>query len=70
MSAAPTAITHGSYAGSARPEPTPVLPAAATTTMPAFQACSTAKASGSIVYGCEESVPYERLMTRMFIPLS
>ena len=47
-----------------------MLPAAATTTMPAFHACSTAKASGSTWYGCVEFVPYERLMTRMFIPLS
>ena len=33
VSAAPTAISMGSYAGSASPEPMPVLPAAVTTTI-------------------------------------
>ena len=48
VSAPPTASTNGSAAGSSRPLPeSPSLPAAATTTMPAFQACSTAKASGA-----------------------
>ena len=69
---APTARTYGSYAGSERPRPfpgpEPVLPAAATTTIPCFHACSAAYASGSTPYGWLESVPYERLITRMFMP--
>src|SRR5579862_3620 len=58
---APAAMTYGSYAGSERPRPLPglepVLPAAATTTIPCFHACSAAYASGSAAYGSVESVP-------------
>src|SRR2546421_7443314 len=72
-SLAPTPITNGSYAGSAipvAPAPLwkPVLPLAATTTIPCFHACSAAYASGSTDAGCVEFVPYERLRTRMFKP--
>ena len=59
---APTAMIRLSKAGFARagedPLPWyPLLPAAATTTMPASQACSTAYASGSTLYHCVEFVP-------------
>ena len=43
LSAAPTAITNGSYAGSARPpDVVPAFPAAATTVIPCRQATSAA----------------------------
>ena len=45
-SSAPTVSTKGSYAGDAS-GPDPAFPAATTTTIPAFQARSTATASGS-----------------------
>src|SRR5919204_234251 len=67
VSFAPTAITNGSVAGSVIP-PAPLLPALVTTTMPARQATSTAYASGSSVYACTESVPKDRLSTRMLTP--
>ena len=36
--------------------------------MPCFQAFSAAAASGSAWYGCTESVPKDRLTTRMRVP--
>ena len=46
---APTAMTNGSVAGLVSfVAALPSLPAAATTTMPAFHACSTANCSGSV----------------------
>src|SRR5438477_13010876 len=69
---APIPTTYGAYAGSESPRPfpppEPVLPAAATTMIPCFHACSAAYASGSAPYAWVESVPYERLITRMFMP--
>ena len=66
-SAAATAMTYGSVAGALRRfSERPSLPAAATTTMPARQARSTAKARGSMVYGRFAPLLYDRLITRMF----
>jgi hypothetical protein len=42
-----------------------MLPAAATTTMPASTARFVASASGSVVYDSKTPVATERLMTRM-----
>src|SRR5215510_2142178 len=70
---APAAMTKGLYAGLASPgSPMSVtsLPAAATTTIPAFHACSAAYDSGSSADDCVEFVPYDRLSTRMCMPLS
>ena len=66
VSAAPTDRTYGLRAGLAsvyRLEPS--LPPATTTTMPFLQAFSTAKTSGSTLVSCTESVPYDRLITRI-----
>ena len=68
----PTARMNGSTAGAVI-EPSwakPAFPAAATTTIPFRHATSAAKQSGSSAAGCVEFVPYERLMTRMLLPLS
>ena len=46
----------------------PSLPAATTTTMPLFQASSTAYDSGSSAADWVDSVPNDRLSTRMFRP--
>ena len=43
----------------------PELPAATTTTMPAFTASATASQSGSVRYGSLTGWPSDRLMTRM-----
>ncbi len=70
VSAAPTARTNGLYAGFARPGVVaPSLPAAATTTIPAFHATSAAQLNGSLSGFCGLIVPNERLSTRMFNPL-
>src|SRR5262249_9398820 len=70
-SAAPTAITYGLAAGMVtRVAVAPSLPTATTTTMPFFQAASTAYESGSSTSLCAESVPNERLRTRMLRPAS
>ena len=67
VSSAPTAIRYGSMAGSTRRVP-PLLPAETTTTIPLRQATSAAYASGSSTYDWVESVPNERLSTRMLRP--
>ena len=67
VSMAPTAITYGSMAGSDSRLP-PLLPAETTTTIPLRQATSAAYASGSSTYDWRESVPKDRLSTRMFRP--
>src|SRR5215212_9200026 len=66
-SRAPTVMTHGSFAGE---YVTPSFvsasfPAAATTVIPLFQACSTAASSGSVVYDSAAADDSDRLMTRM-----
>ena len=66
-SSAPTVITYGSLAGE---NVTPSrrgasLPAAATTTMPVFQADSTAASSGSVLYDSAAAEDSDRLITRM-----
>src|ERR1022692_4491473 len=43
----------------------PPLPAATTTTMPAFQAASTAWLRGSVLYDCVIGRPNDRFITRM-----
>ena len=43
----------------------PRLPAAVTTTTPAFQSFSTARQSGSVVYDSCTAAPSDRLTTRM-----
>ena len=66
-SRAPTVMTQGSFAGE-NVTPSLVcasLPAAATTMMPLFQACSTAASSGSVVYDSAAAEDSDRLMTRM-----
>ena len=66
VAVAPTAITNGSVAGSLSVGAVlPSLPAAATTTIPAFQACSTANCSGSVQAAGSPPLPYERLITRI-----
>ena len=70
VSEAPTAMTYGLKAGSRSGVKFPSLPAATTTTIPLFQACSTACESGSREEGWVELVPNERLRTRMLRPLS
>src|SRR5918998_4226850 len=70
-SRAPTVMTHGSFAG-ANVTPSFVsasLPAAATTVIPLFQACSTAASSGSVVYDSAAADESDRLMTRMLYAL-
>ncbi len=59
-SEAPTAKILGSKAGFVSVpvlKAYPAFPVALTTKMPAFQACSTANASGSTWYACRLSVP-------------
>src|SRR5215207_8009586 len=66
-SRAPTVMAHGSFAGE-NVTPSFVsasLPAAATTAIPLFQACSTAASSGSVVYDSAAADDSDRLMTRM-----
>src|SRR6185503_3497972 len=70
-SSAPTVMTHGSLAGE---NVTPSLesaslPAAATTVIPLFVACSTAASSGSVVYDSAAADDSDRLMTRMLYAL-
>src|SRR3954447_24234683 len=66
-SSAPTVRAHGSFAGE-KVTPSFVsasLPAAATTTIPAFHACSTAASSGSVLYDSAAAEDSDRLITRM-----
>ncbi len=67
VSSAPTVITCGSLAGESMPPGpnSPSLPAAATTTMPLFQAASTAIASGSYSAGAVILAPSEMFITPM-----
>src|SRR2546430_704250 len=60
----PTDRTNGSYPGLVRLL-LPPLPPATTTTMPFFQAFSTAKVSGSDQAGAAPGVPYDRFSTRI-----
>ena len=53
----PTERTNGSYPGLVRADVLPPLPPATTTTMPFFQAFSTAKVSGSDQAGALPGVP-------------
>ena len=69
---APTVIAKGELPGDSMPPITgvpsgvfPRLPAAATTTMPAFTARSTASHSGSSSAGSNTGWPSDRLMTRI-----
>src|SRR4051794_33360792 len=63
---AATPMTYRSLAGLARrTDELPSLPAAATTTMPAFQARCTAKLSGSLQKLGLPPLPYDRLSTRI-----
>src|SRR4051812_12994617 len=63
---APTVTTSGSSPGlTIVPGPGPVLPAAATTTMPSCQSRSTAKSSGSTLGSWVDGTPQDRLSTRM-----
>src|SRR5215212_8555479 len=66
-SRAPTVMTQGSFAGE-NVTPSLVcasLPAAATTVIPLFQACSTAASSGSVAYDSAAADDSDRLITRM-----
>src|SRR4051794_29368481 len=66
VSAAPTVMIHSSEAGLASlPALLPSLPAAATTTMPACHARSTANPSGSSQAFGVPPDPYDRLITRI-----
>ena len=57
-------MTNRSLAGLVSlPKPLPLLPTAATTTMPFSHAFSTANCSGSVQYAGWPPLPYERLMT-------
>src|SRR5947207_3507120 len=69
---APAVITYGSLPGDSMPPNTlwpaasfPRLPAAATTTMPACTARSTAAHNGSSLYDSSTACPSERLITLM-----
>ena len=69
---APTVSTHGALPGAVMPpycvcpcEPRPLLPAAATTTMPASTARFAATVSGSVLYDSYTPVATDRLTTRM-----
>src|SRR5829696_7368569 len=62
---APTVITYGSLPGTVTVRANgPVLPAAASTTMPACHARSTARFSGSTKYGTVANALMLRLSTR------
>src|SRR5947209_11501134 len=61
----PTESTNGSYPGLVSAEVPPPLPPATTTTMPWFQAFSTANVSGSDQAGALPGVPEERFSTRI-----
>src|SRR6195256_1784971 len=70
---APTVSTHGALPGDVTPpycpRPSalrPLLPAEATTTMPALTAASVAWVSGSELYDSETPAAIEMLITRMF----
>src|SRR6185436_4668188 len=69
---APTVITHGALPGAPMPPYTvwpaasrPLLPAAATTTMPADTTCFAASVSGSSLYDSVTPAATDRLTTRM-----
>ena len=66
MTTEPTDSTYRSYPGSVSwPLAEPALPPAATTTIPARQAFSNAKLSGSTSESWVLAVPYDRLITRI-----
>src|SRR6185436_4526174 len=70
---APTVSTHGALPGDVTPPywpcplaPRPLLPAAATTTMPELTAVSAASVSGSASYDSDTDAAIDMLITRMF----